>query len=491
MQEALRARGKDAVGANPLRVRMGLHWGTAVVDGKDLYGDAVNTAARVEALADGDEILISGQLAQKILAAGIASVFFGTELVKGKEEKVDIHCVNWQGLDASAASSEWRRRRESASAAGTGPSPSKPGVRIIGPPDPQTELSSVKPAPAHGNPYFNRVMVAHPDMFFGRAALVHRLMSRLSAQPPQSISIVGERRIGKSSLLNHLRSPKSRLHHLENPGSFLFLYVDFQQLRAGGPDQFHSLLFTEMRRQCGSCVQIDLPADSSGLRVLCETAADAGLRIVFLFDEFEVVTKSTRMQPEFYSFLRSLANSLPVSYVTASGRALKDMCASHEISDSPFFNIFSIQPLGLLSRREAESLVREPSASRGIPLAPVADSILSMGGCYPCFLQIAACAWYEHLETEGKPAEDFVGAPPPREVLDAFHQEAWPHFEFALETMPDPERETLRRIATGAKPDQAHPATRELERKGYLAREGEDLVPFSTEFLQFLRTTLE
>jgi hypothetical protein len=245
-----------------------------------------------------------------------------------------------------------------------------------------------------------------------------------------------------------------------------------------------------MRRQCGASVWIDLPADDGGLRALCESAADAGLRIVFLFDEFEAVTKNPRIGPEFYSFLRSLANNLPVSYVTASGRALKEMCATHEISDSPFFNIFSTQPLGLLTREEAAALIREPSAARGIPLAPLTDAILSMGGCYPCFLQIAACAWFEHLETEGKQADDFVGAPPPRVVLDTFRQEARPHFEFALETMPEDERDILRRIAAGGKADPSQPALRELERKGYLARHGEELVPFSEEFLSFVRGAL-
>jgi class 3 adenylate cyclase len=501
MQEALRAR-NTAAGANPLRVRMGLHWGTAVVDGKDLYGDMVNTAARVEALAEGDEILISGELAEKIAAAEIGTVFFGTELVKGKEEKVDIHYVNWRGQDPSTTVRAWRARRESAVAPpgkeGAAPmtpektaaAPVQPGVRIIGRPNPQAELGLVKPLPTRGNPFLNRVMVAHPALFFGRGAVVRRLMSRLSAQPPQSISITGERRIGKSSLLNFLRSPRNRLEHLENPSSCLFLYVDFQQLRAGGPEQFYSLLFAEMRRQCGASVRIDLPPDGGGLRALCETAADAGLRIVFLFDEFEAVTKNPRIGPEFYSFLRSLANGLPVSYVTASGRALKEMCATHEISDSPFFNIFSTQPLGLLTREEAAALICEPSAARGIPLAPLTDVILSMGGCYPCFLQIAACAWFEHLEAEEKSAEDFLGAPPPRAVQDAFRQEARPHFEFALETMPEEEREVLRKIAAGEKADPSQPASRELERKGYLVRGGERLVPFSAEFLEFVRAAL-
>jgi hypothetical protein len=163
------------------------------------------------------------------------------------------------------------------------------------------------------------------------------------------------------------------------------------------------------------------------------------------------------------------------------------MCASHEISDSPFFNIFSIQPLGLLSQEEAELLVREPSEARGIPLASLTGSILSMGGRYPCILQIAASAWFEHLEAEGKQAEAYAGKPAPREVIEAFRDEAGPHFEFALETMSPEERAVMRGCLAGESADPSIAAARDLERKGYLAREGEALVPFSSEFVEFVR----
>ena len=152
------------------------------------------------------------------------------------------------------------------------------------------------------------------------------------------------------------------------------------------------------------------------MRLLCEAVASRGLRLVFLFDEFECVTKNGRIGPEHYSFLRSLANNFPVSFVTASGRDLKDMCVTHEISDSPFFNIFSVQHVGLFQRQEAEELIRTPSEARGIPLAPLSDAILEMGGLYPFFLQMACAAWFDSLEAEGAKAEEFAGKQIPRDV---------------------------------------------------------------------------
>ncbi len=223
------------------------------------------------------------------------------------------------------------------------------------------------------------------------------------------------------------------------------------------------------------------------MRRVGEAVAAAGARLVLLLDEFEAVTRNSSIGPEFYAFLRSLANNLPVSFVCASGRALKDLCATREISDSPFFNIFSTVHVGLLDASDAVALIAGPSQARGLPLAPLQARILAMGGRYPFFLQMACSAWYEHLEAEGLRAEDCAAGPVPRAVTDVFREEAYPHFEFVMENLPETEAAALRRAAGGARPDPEDPAVRSLERKGYLAREGDDLVPFSEEFARFVR----
>jgi hypothetical protein len=302
---------------------------------------------------------------------------------------------------------------------------------------------------------------------------------------------VGERRIGKSSLLNHLRSPGARMAYLEDPDAYLSIFIDFQQARSMDEAQFFALLFSELERKYPRLSGKSPHADEGGMRGLCEAVSQAGMRIVFLFDEFECVTKNPKIGPEFYSFLRSLANNYPVCFVTASGRNLKDMCVSHEISDSPFFNIFSVHHVGLFNPEEARSLVSGPSEARGIPLAPLAESIVEMGGLYPFFLQMACSAWFEFLESEEKKAADFLGKPVPREVTDAFREESRPHFEFVCESAGDAECKVLRECgvsgqasAQGFTPGSA---AEDLERKGYLVRAGEKLVPFSSEFARFLR----
>ena len=488
MQEAIRAHNAAASVAHVFHVRMGLHHGRAVVDERDLFGDMVNTAARVEARAEGDEILVSGAVQEMLADSGIPLVFLGEDLVKGKEVKVRFHLVNWQGRGEEEIRSKWEGRRQQAAAGGQEPAARKTagGIRIVRRPDPGKELEAQKVLPGRGNPYLNRVMVPRPEMFFGREALVKRIMGRLSGESTQSISLVGERRIGKSSLLNYLRAARTRVSHLAQPDSCLFLLIDFQQARSLDQEQFFAVVFAEARRQLGGIVELEACADDEGMRLLCEAVSAAGLKLVFLFDEFECVTKNERLRPEFYSFLRSLANTWSVGFITASGRDLKDMCASHQISDSPFFNIFSVLRVGLLGGEEGLALIVGPSAARGIPLASVAETILGQGGLHPFFLQIACSAWYEHLEAEGTSAEEFAGKPVPREIADAFREEARPHFEFILENLASEEKAALAACLRDGRVRLEELGAELLEKKGYLARSEDGLVPFSGEFTKFL-----
>jgi hypothetical protein len=335
-----------------------------------------------------------------------------------------------------------------------------------------------------GNPYLNRVMIPHPSMFFGRNAVVKRITSRICAGRPQSVSIVGERRIGKSSLLNYLRNPQTRLLLMEDAERTICLFIDFQQLRTIDEGQFLQLIYGELKKTLKDQIELELSPDNEGMRFLCEQITQADYKLVMLFDEFESVTKNERVGAQFYSFLRSLANNYTVAFITASGRNLKDMCVSHEIADSPFFNIFSVQHLGLFRRSAAEKLIAEPSAVAGIALQPVSSQILACGGLYPFFLQMACSAWFEYLESEQLQAQEFKGVTTPREVLDIFREEAEPHFEYVLETLPKEEIQALKAVLAGKAPDPT--AAESLERKGYLQpAEGETFQPFSQEFARF------
>lgn len=98
MQEAVVA--DVAPGETPLEIRMGLHYGSALVESGDVFGDAVNVAARIVALAKARQILTTRQTVE-LLAPGLRASTRHTDraLVKGKQEEIDVYEVIWREDD--------------------------------------------------------------------------------------------------------------------------------------------------------------------------------------------------------------------------------------------------------------------------------------------------------------------------------------------------------------------------------------------------------
>src|SRR5438132_4337798 len=66
VQEAIARENADRPAAEQMRFRIGLHVGDIMVQGDNLFGDAVNIAARLEALAEPGGICLSGSVRDHI-----------------------------------------------------------------------------------------------------------------------------------------------------------------------------------------------------------------------------------------------------------------------------------------------------------------------------------------------------------------------------------------------------------------------------------------
>jgi AAA+ ATPase superfamily predicted ATPase len=89
------------------------------------------------------------------------------------------------------------------------------------------------------NPYHMRGMIPiESDMFFGRENEMRRIKAMLSGDVPQCVSIIGERRIGKSSLAFRV------FHRMRNAGNILAIFLDCDQLsrHCQGEEQFFATL---------------------------------------------------------------------------------------------------------------------------------------------------------------------------------------------------------------------------------------------------------
>src|SRR5204863_7048073 len=90
-----------------INFRMGIHVGDVMVRAGDLFGDGVNIAARLQALARAGGLCVSGvtyDQVRKVLPLEFTDL--GAQTVKNIEEPVRAYAVTVQGEAASSAATE-------------------------------------------------------------------------------------------------------------------------------------------------------------------------------------------------------------------------------------------------------------------------------------------------------------------------------------------------------------------------------------------------
>lgn len=103
MQETLEdANEMREEGAPDIKIRVGMHYGPALLEGGDVFGDAVNVAARMAAQAKGGQIITTKStvdLLEPIMRA--STRFVDRAPIKGKKEVIEIFEIIWQEEDVT------------------------------------------------------------------------------------------------------------------------------------------------------------------------------------------------------------------------------------------------------------------------------------------------------------------------------------------------------------------------------------------------------
>jgi hypothetical protein len=222
------------------------------------------------------------------------------------------------------------------------------------------------------NPFFNRHRITDPAYFFGRQRELERLYSAIATQ--QCVSLVGERKMGKSSLLTRLSHAETLRSFGFEPARYLFVYFDLEGLASARRDDFWPELLDTIAAQLppGDMAQaLRKQIDGGDVRFLTARRAvrrlrNTGFEVVLLLDEFESLARNAQFEPDFYGELRSLAGELGLVILTASKRSLYDLTYEDSSTlSSPFFNIFSEMPVGLMTDDDARQILIELSGRSG------------------------------------------------------------------------------------------------------------------------------
>lgn len=268
------------------------------------------------------------------------------------------------------------------------------------------------------NPFFHRGAIRRAEEFHGREAEISQILAL--CRNGQSVSIVGPRRIGKSSLLLHLCRPSVQSLFGLDPNEVIFALVDCQELGGSPPEEVYEALLTSIMQTAGS-VGIELdhvqrPGTYRALDRALNSFVNLGISVVVLLDEFELLAANERLTPYFFARLRGLTTKYGLAYLTASQRPLFAITADEQILSSPFFNIFVSFSLGLFTRSEAEELFacRLEGTSFSFD-RQLTDYVLFLVGCHPFFLHVAGYhafqALSQNLVPENKTGFDWLDEP--------------------------------------------------------------------------------
>jgi hypothetical protein len=214
------------------------------------------------------------------------------------------------------------------------------------------------------NPYIAGAPVLDDDMFYGRAKLTARMLSTLHRN---SLMITGERRIGKTTFLHHLK----RVLAEDEAGEWHFfpVFVDLQ----GVPEQsfFHALMAEvadtlELSSATRVALRFTPEPDEYDARdfghdiqkVIAElrTRTERKVKLALLIDEVDVLNEYSESVNQRLRgiFMKSFSENL---VAVMSGVGIKRRWKSEV---SPWYNFFDEIELLPFSREEAEALVREP-----------------------------------------------------------------------------------------------------------------------------------
>jgi len=326
------------------------------------------------------------------------------------------------------------------------------------------------------NPYYHREPIENPDQFFDREEILSDIFEYIRMR--QSVSLVGERRIGKTSILYQLMNRKVRARYLPEVDSFVFVYVN-PDLGIEKPQDFYHAVFRSIENQVPSF------ALSEEKEIGHRTAREylwqlRPLCLVLLLDEFQKFTTNESFSEGFYRFLRAIADApsreYDVSLVTATPMQLYEICRPELMgsASSAFFSGFKPVFVGSFTDGQFDSFLEKTSSPANVPLLNYRREIFDLAGRFPFFMQIACYCYFEAWIKRGPPLDHTA-------IRQQFMDEARGHFRFIWNNLNPSEQQLVLKLANGETVNQGA-ILRALARRGYL----EDGCLFCSAFAAFV-----
>jgi len=289
----------------------------------------------------------------------------------------------------------------------------------------------------------------------------------------QCFSVVGERRIGKTSLLEHLLSQEVLKEHGIDIRKHTIIWLNVGSLHEPTEDAFIRAMLerlrehTQAKRESGSVRQRFVS--------YVENLVSDNRNLVIALDEFEIVEPI--LDEYFPHWFRSVLQKPNIMAITSSQITIGEI--GPDGMASPLFNIFGNLFLGLFVREETEKMFSEFFLRGKEELNTEEISFLAdLSGGNPYLIQLLGYHYYEE-RTKNKEVHK-------NEFEDRMLDHLRDQFEGYWKHLSEEERELLLKIENSSN-DQI---SRTLERKGFVIKKGENWGIFSPLFERFIETKI-
>lgn len=269
------------------------------------------------------------------------------------------------------------------------------------------------------NPFIFESPVTGPH-FIGREREVNLVLDRISQDERGSIALVGERRIGKTSLLHYIASPDVISRWNMNAEKSVFLHLDCGSIPGFSIAQFWKTVLRKLDRL------LKPMADAKNIRITLATLIQAptivtqdiefllddldelGVVWILSLDEFEWLIRldaeNESTTRDLLGGLRALMNHVPrvLSLIVATRQPLHELCQDIRFMGSPFYNSFVYVHLRPFQPAEAERLLAQ--RLEGTSIAFTADErafLTTLAGRHPLLLQAAAFCLFNAKAADG------------------------------------------------------------------------------------------
>jgi hypothetical protein len=232
--------------------------------------------------------------------------------------------------------------------------------------------------PSGGNPYRPGGALSPNDLFVDREDELSKITAALKEE--RSVAVYGQRRIGKTSLLNRLEQLAPRIGK-----NVKFIFFSMEPIIDETDFLKTFASYVKKVRKWETYTDFDL-----ALR-------DGDTRYILMLDEFDKTAGNPAFSANFFGALRSWCSQPWMDMVISSLFPLSDYSVQGYMT-SPFYNIFQlIVPLDVIGEEAAMHLLRPLSKLSPKWKMGWQEEVIRKTECYPYRLQLFGFHAYELL----------------------------------------------------------------------------------------------